>query len=867
MSRFNRNRLFIMGLLILPLALEAKSIKGFIKDLDNKPLQGIIVRLYGNNKIKSFTTSDKEGGYVITFDSVASPVRLTFSSKSYSPEEINLDDSELAKNEIDLPPLVMYPEAYNLQEVTVRAPHTRVKGDTIVYDVAAYSNQGDTNIEAVIKKLPGVEVTSSGQIMYEGEPINNFYIEGLNLMGNNYMVATQNISPKDVSSISIYERHQSKKALQGISPSQRAAINLKLKKGSMLKPVGYIEGGAGYGDETLWLGNIYAMLISSKNQTIVNAKGNNQGNVLKNYKNIAGRPGALFSNEPFGKPSLTTDRYLDNTSGYFTGNTLFKLKGDLTMTFNASYGLERGNFDEESETLYVNEGNGDIFYFENVGNKLKRQDVNMAAKIENNSNKLYLMDQIVFDGQFRGNTYGIFAAKEIEQGLKGESYSFSNDFSSVIRQGEHAYEIKSKTTLDRTPYIRMNSMIYEDLLDGSLQNVFSQHFHNEESTKLNRKIARYHQIGTDLKVSVDLYRFNTSGIRNNDRSENDLSGMEFNGSVSPFYTYIKPHRLQTTLTLPITYASRKFKDRLSGMSYKPGNIYVDLNFFVFLELNRKNRFNFNAGWKHSSGDIYSFATSPIFTTFRNSVTMGNGELVESLNKSVNLSYHFSDYLNSFYMGAMLLYSRIDSNSLNFSDIDHSSAATGSIKQNTSANTFYGSLTLTKRIMQWSSAISLSGNVMNMTQETFRNNGLIKSDNSTYRISADIETNLFNELVGVEAKVSYRISRQNFSGVISSSTFKDFSLEGKVSLFPFKQFEIYGYLMYGHDQIAAETYKDNLFIDAGAKYYFKKFTIELSARNLTGLKFYEYTIYSALDYHRYSYRLRPAEILISLKYNF
>ena len=867
MSRFSINILFTLILLFSSSSLEAKTIKGRLTDPEGKPLQGIIVRLYGNEKIKSFTTSNKEGKFIIKFDSVTSPANLTFSSKSYSQEEINLDESELVKSEIFLPSITMYPEAYNLQEVTVRAPHARVKGDTIVYDVAAYTNHGDTNIEAVIKKLPGIEVTSSGQIMYEGEPINNFYIEGLNLMGNNYMVATQNINPKDVSSVSIYERHQSKKALQGISPSQRAAINLKLKKGSLLKPVGYVESGAGYGDEVLWLGNLYAMLISSKHQTIVNAKGNNQGNVLKNYKNIAGRPGALFTNEPFGKPSLTTDRYLDNTSGYFTGNTLFKLKEDLTLTFNASYGLERGNFDEESETLYVNEGSGDITYFENVGNKLRRQDVNVAAKIENNTHNLYLLDQVVFDGQLRRNDYGIVAGNDIDQGLKGESYSFSNDFSTVIRKGENAYEIKSKTTFDRTPYIRMNSLSYENQQDQSLQNVFSQQFHNEESTKFTRKLARYHQIGTDLKVSIDQYRFKTFGIRGNDMSYNDLSGMEFNGSVSPFYTYIKPRRLQTTLTFPITYAARKFKDRLTGISYNPSKLYIDLNLFVFLELSRKNRFNFNAGWKHSSGDIYNFATSPIFTTFRNSVTMGNGEMVESLNKSVNLSYHFTDYLNTFYLGAMLLYSKIDSNSVNVSDINNSSASMGSIRQNTSANTLYGTLTLTKRIMYWNSAISLRGNIMTMRQETFRNNNLIKADNTSYKITADLETNQFNDLLNAEAKVSYRISRQNFSGAISSSTFQDFSLEGKVSLFPIKQFEIYGYIMYGHDQIAVNMYKDNLFVDAGVKYNIKKFTIEISARNLTGLRFYEYTIYNMLDYHRYSYRLRPREYLMSLKYNF
>ncbi len=65
----------------------------------------------------------------------------------------------------------------------VKAPERRVKGDTIVYDVAAMTKAGDRNIEDVIKKIPGIQVDDSGGISYDGEPINHFYIEGLDLMG------------------------------------------------------------------------------------------------------------------------------------------------------------------------------------------------------------------------------------------------------------------------------------------------------------------------------------------------------------------------------------------------------------------------------------------------------------------------------------------------------------------------------------------------------------------------------------------------------------------------------------------------------------------------------------------------------------
>ena len=38
--------------------------------------------------------------------------------------------------------------------------------------------------------------------------------------------------------------------LKDVEFSDRAAINLKLKKDRLIKPIGYVKGGAGYSDET-----------------------------------------------------------------------------------------------------------------------------------------------------------------------------------------------------------------------------------------------------------------------------------------------------------------------------------------------------------------------------------------------------------------------------------------------------------------------------------------------------------------------------------------------------------------------------------------------------------------------------------------
>lgn len=118
-----------------------------------------------------------------------------------------------------------------LQEVVVKAPERRIKGDTIIYDVAALTKAGDRTIEDIIRKIPGIQIDDSGGISYDGLSINHFYIEDMDLMGKNYTVASRSINPDDISTVSVYERHQDKRVLQGKQEAEKASLNLKLKRG------------------------------------------------------------------------------------------------------------------------------------------------------------------------------------------------------------------------------------------------------------------------------------------------------------------------------------------------------------------------------------------------------------------------------------------------------------------------------------------------------------------------------------------------------------------------------------------------------------------------------------------------------------
>ena len=85
----------------------------------------------------------------------------------YGRQSVNLDSVSF--------PLTVYlePGATLLKEVTVKADRIREQGDTISYNVGSFAQSHDRTIGDVLKRMPGIDVSQSGKIQYQGEDINS----------------------------------------------------------------------------------------------------------------------------------------------------------------------------------------------------------------------------------------------------------------------------------------------------------------------------------------------------------------------------------------------------------------------------------------------------------------------------------------------------------------------------------------------------------------------------------------------------------------------------------------------------------------------------------------------------------------------
>ena len=187
-----------------------RSISGAISERNGEVVAGanVLVQSTDGKRLYSYGNSDGEGRYEVKFRSDADSVRVAVTG-------FNLGKvSKVVPAGIGRLDFVVEYSALKIKEVKVKASAIERKKDTVSYYVANFKDSTDRSIGDVLQKLPGIEVAPSGQIKYQGKSINKFYVEGLDMLGGQYGIATNNIQASEIAKVEVYEDHQPIKVLQ-----------------------------------------------------------------------------------------------------------------------------------------------------------------------------------------------------------------------------------------------------------------------------------------------------------------------------------------------------------------------------------------------------------------------------------------------------------------------------------------------------------------------------------------------------------------------------------------------------------------------------------------------------------------------------
>lgn len=867
----NRLLAYMLCLIVSVSAVAQVNVSGTVVDKEsNEPLTGASVIVKGaDGKIKKYATSKGNGGFAMSLPSVAG-CRLEVSMMSFAKQSIPLDSVKF--------PLTVYmePGSTLLKEVTVKADRIREQGDTITYGVSAFAQAQDRSIGDVLKRMPGINVEQSGKIQYQGEYINKFYIEGSDLLGGKYGIATNGISHEDVGAVEVMENHQPMQVLSGISFSDKAAINLKLKNKAKATWSFHGDAGGGYSwqpDGAIWDGELFAMAVMPNFQNITTIKTNNIGEDLSAQATdfFASRRGTDLSRYVGvslpGVPNLSRKRTLFNRSALVSTNALWKLgRGEVKAQID--YSFNRVTAEAANVTTYFLDGLGgrDMSRpYGDGGNRVIVEDRNGVDRSHSLSGKfIYELNQKT---AFINNTLktnidwddvrlGVTGSLPNDQTASLPDYYVGNDFKLIKRfNGKHLVTFISKNeweSLPQTLSVSMNEAFMR-------QHVKDHAFYTNESAAYAFSVKG---ITISLEGGVKGY-FRTLNTELPDMPE-EIPGETVNVLNTNYLTvYATPKfeywvkRVNFSLSAPVSFAHYTFDKAIANRS----EVYFSPSLSMNWKPNNRFSMSVSGGTGRSPMDLNMIQPGYVMTNYR-SFRRGVDDFYNSSSQRVSGSLSYKHTRRGIFANARVMQS-------------------WSHRPYTLAQQLYGdyvvySYTDAESDGQMLMASGNIGKTLDFMRGSANITGLF-SRNESHLISENTNVNSVGTSWSVGAKINgaplrwfsfdYRFewasSRMSMND-INASWLGNMENELLLNIMPHKKWEWHISGEHYRNELTADQFKNVFLLDTKVIYKLNK-RLELSASlsNIFNQRTYNYTTYNQLTSFESQHWLRGRELLISI----
>lgn len=220
-------------------------------------------------------------------------------------------------------------------KVTAAVAPIEIKGDTVVYNAAAYDVAQNDMLKDLLKKMPGIEVDDDGSVKVQGESVNQITVNGRTFFMGDRRAALDNLPAKAVEQIKITDHENEMERVTGVkrnSATRTRDMDVSLKQEYKKGTFGNLQASAGASlpskeqNEMLasvpFLWNTSAMLsaFGEKDQVTLIGRGEN---VDGGSRVMALRSGGLTTGGQAGV-NFTTDRVKKLDSGvsvYYNGSS------------------------------------------------------------------------------------------------------------------------------------------------------------------------------------------------------------------------------------------------------------------------------------------------------------------------------------------------------------------------------------------------------------------------------------------------------------------------------------------------------------------------------------------------------------------
>ncbi|MCM1483470.1 MAG: TonB-dependent receptor [Muribaculaceae bacterium] len=754
--------------------------------------------------------------------------------------------------------------AVKLKEVTVKAARIREQGDTITYSVGGFAQKQDRSIGDVLRRMPGIEVKESGSIKYQGEDINRFYIEGSDLMGSKYGVAVNGISHDDVGAVEVMENHQPLQVLSGISFSDRAALNLKLKKKAKATWSAHGNAGGGYmfsPGTALWEGSLFTMAVMPGFQNLTTFMANNTGREIADQLTDLFDEGAHTGLSRYinvslpSVPSLRRNRTTFNRSCVVSTNNLWKLpRGEVKAQVDYSFGRNESDA-ENAATYFLPEG--DRVVTEHISGARHTHKLSGKFIYEANEKTFFLNNTLRTDVKWDDVALRIMGSLNNTQNASMPDYQVRNQLKLIKRfKSNRLITFESRNEWESMP---QRLIVLPSEGAEIRQHVTSHSFNTKESAAFTFLLGPV-SVGVEAGLTGTV-RAMSSEIS---RIPQSIPGITDNAiNTGDFTVYARPQfeywykKINVRISAPVSFATYTFDHQFANRS----ELYFSPTLDFDWKLGSKIEFNINGGAGRapmSLGTIYPGVIMTDYRTFHSGTDRFYNTNSQRMGMSLKYKYvRYGLFSNMFashtwnsvpYTMHQLMYD-------DYVVYSYSAARARSRNFNVGAN-------VGKGIDIISGSANLSGSYSRGVSALVAENVPVHSVSTSWGVGFSANGRAARWL-SLEYYLRYSASRISMNG-IDESWLGSVTHTGLIDIIPHDKWEWHISADYYSNDITADTHKNLMLMDSKLSYRMNR-RVELAASvtNIFDRRAYSYKVYNSVSSYESQRRLRGREILLTV----
>ena len=811
---------------------QAQTLRGQVTDsLTREPLPGATVTLHreGETSILDYAITDGEG---------------RFSFKRSEVKALNISITYLGYKKKTLPAILgkemrigLLPDAFALKEVTIQSGRISMRQDTIKYDLARFATSKDSNVKDVLKKLPGIDVDeNTGQISYQGKAISHFYVEGMDVTGGSYNQVNENLKADAVESAEVIERHQPIRSLRNKVPTDKIALNLKLKPEARAKWIWNTQAAFGYGDEALYDVRLNALQLAKSKQGLYTYKGNHSGKDLttelqqltSNDVHSLDQIPMLVGVPAFSMP-LEKHRLLDNDTHLLSLNRI-RRKDEIKqnrLSFRYLHD-EQGRKQGTDETYHY--PSDTLRIVDTQDHRLRTDLLRADWDYEKNADQAFTRNVLTFQGKRADVLSEMRGDFDLTQRIRTEQVEAENRFNTIYNKENHTWGLRSYL---HYTYLPSSLKFGNTKQDIDLHQAYTDnHFYY---------LRKRNGFGIEL----------TTGINGRLTSMEDFKAHRLQLYAQPTFSWEKNNfRIAAT---PVVDWERYPHQKESRMHFNPR---------LYLRHNLSSRWSIqaSASLHHQSESPEAFYPSTYYTDYRTLVRMKE-EIGNIQSQSYMLYTEYKRPVKEFFWTLMLSHFNTRRDYLTHTDYQGKDFVLTSLEHRHRTESYQARSIISKGFYDWNLKASLEG-TYNYGKGKQAGQGIIQPYETRW---LSLKPKI-SWTPSAWFSASYQAMLTRSETCISTPLPALWEVQQRLSFnIGYEDLNLNLNGEHYHNELSVDENKSTWLADVGIQYNAGKWRWTLSLNNLFNQEEYRYTIYSDVRSFTSWMKIRPRECLVSLQY--